>query len=162
MVADVTRLFCDGSFDPIGRFGFAAFLRLDAPGPVELTLARVQFAFFEKTTNTRLEIQAVLHGLRSLEDGTAVEVYTDCAGVLRLLQRRARLEACEYRNRSAHTVANADLYRDFFLQCDRLVADFRWVQGHKPVGTRSEHEHVFAFLDRAVRRRLRYHRAKDI
>jgi ribonuclease HI len=151
------RLFCDSSFDPRGRQGYAAYLRVEGVDPVEPSMDDVQFAFFANTTNTRLELQGVLCALEGLADGAAVEVFTDCASLSNLLARRDRLEASKFTSRKGRALNNADLYQRVFRECDRLALQFHWLKGHKPSKERNATEQVFAFVDKAARQKLRSH-----
>jgi len=156
----MTRLFCDSSFDPRRRYGFAAFLRVERYAE-EADLDEVQYFFFAKTTNTRLELQGVLCALEGLADGGSVEVFTDCVALPNLLERRARLESSKFISRNGRTLANADLYQRLFAECDRLVLRFHWMKGHKPSKECSATERMFAFVDKAARQKLRSHVEKE-
>ena len=151
----MTFLFCDSSFDPASRQGFAAFLQMDAVHLLEPAGDAVQFALFTQTTNTRLELQGVLRGLQGIGDSDPVTVFTDCATIPGLFTRRVGLESCAYTSRNGRPLANADLYQRLFTESERLVLGFQWVKGHKPAGERTPAERVFGVVDRAARRRLR-------
>ena len=156
----MTLLFCDSSFDPRSREGFTAFLQMDSMDRVEPTFDAVRFALFTNTTNTRLELHGVLHGLQGAADGTEVTIFTDCAAIPNLPARRAGLESSAYTSRKQRTLANADLYQALFSECDRLVLTFVWTKGHKPARERSPAERIFGLVDRAARQRLRTHRKR--
>lgn len=85
------HVYCDGSAQmgpqaaPGGGHagGWAAVVEHGSDGYV----ARGRQA---KTTNTRMELVAVIEGLRSIRDGQDVVVHTDCSAVFRVRERQLR------------------------------------------------------------------------
>ena len=158
----LTYLFCDSSFDPQHRHGFAAFLECHDLA-AEPTIDAVRLTFFSDTNNTRLELQGVLLALGGLADGTATHVFTDCANIPNLLERKERLQSAQFHNRKGRPLQNADLYQLFFAECRRLELTFHWLQGQTPASESAVGDRIFALVDKAARQKLRsYNKAHNL
>jgi ribonuclease HI len=123
--AEVVQIYADGACkgNP-GPGGWGAILRV---GRREREL----FGGEAQTTNNRMELTAVIRALETLEQASAVEVYTDSQYVqkgisewLHAWKRRG------WRTADKQPVKNLDLWQ----QLDRLAAPHRiawyWVKGH--------------------------------
>jgi ribonuclease HI len=82
------------------------------------------------TTNQRMEIQAVLEALRSV-DGE-VTVVSDSTYVVNCFRDRwyVKWQRNGWRNSQRQPVANADLWRPLIEIVTARQAQFRWVKGH--------------------------------
>ncbi|CAE7863452.1 rnhA [Symbiodinium necroappetens] len=121
------QLFTDGacSGNP-GPGGWAYILKHPASGKV------VEFAGAEaRTTNNRMELTAVIQGLRHIKEPAKVEIYSDSKYVLEGLEswldnwiKRG------WKTASKKPVKNEELWRD--LDELRKIHDltFHWVRGH--------------------------------
>ena len=84
-----------------------------------------------QTTNNRMELMAVIEGLRSLEDGAKVRVYTDSQYVQKGIsewihswKRRGWLTA------DKKPVKNVDLWKALEEAARRHEVEWQWVKGH--------------------------------
>jgi ribonuclease HI len=84
-----------------------------------------------QTTNNRMELQAVIEGLRVLKRPCDVTIYTDSLYVMKGMmewlgdwKRRGWLTA------NKKPVKNADLWQALDVQVSRHQVSWRWVKGH--------------------------------
>ena len=84
-----------------------------------------------QTTNNRMELTAVIEGLRSLEDGSTVRVYTDSQYVQKGIsewihnwKRRGWLTA------DKKPVKNVDLWKKLDETARAHQVEWHWVKGH--------------------------------
>jgi ribonuclease HI len=84
-----------------------------------------------QTTNNRMELTAVIEGLRSLEDGARVRVYTDSQYVQKGIsewihswKRRGWLTA------DKKPVKNVDLWKKLDETARAHQVEWHWVKGH--------------------------------
>ncbi len=121
------ELYTDGacSGNP-GPGGWAYILKHPASGS-----EREAFGGEEHTTNNRMELIAVVEGLRALTKPSCVDLYSDSLYVLKGLREwLAQWKARGWRTASKKAVKNEDLWRAL----DELIAkhelDFHWIKGH--------------------------------
>lgn len=121
---------------------------------------------FKEINNIRAEILGVLRALKNFNelkkkekfstDKIDIILYTDCQTIVNLPARRQKLEENEFiSSRKKKLLANADLYREFYLIYDELNPNIIWVKGHSKNITMDPVLRNFQFLDRAVRKSLR-------
>lgn len=119
-------LYTDGacSGNP-GPGGWAALLRWNDR---EVTLSGREDA----TTNNRMELRAVVEGLRRLEHPCRVAVHTDSAYVANALNQGwlARWKRNGWRTAAGHAVLNRDLWEELDRQMARHDVRFVKVKGH--------------------------------
>jgi ribonuclease HI len=72
----------------------------------------------DETTNNRMELMAVIEGLRSIGKGEPVVIYTDSQYVIKVAKSKNP------------KLANPDLVRLLKIQLVRVQATFSWVRGH--------------------------------
>ncbi len=89
-------------------------------------------AGFRNTTNNRMELMAVIAGLRALKYPCRVLVYSDSQYVVNGI---AKGWAEKWRSRGwmrtkSEPAENADLWRTLLDLCDRHAVAFKWVKGH--------------------------------
>lgn len=119
------RLFTDGACrgNP-GPGGWAAIL--DAKG------RRRELSGAEpRTTNNRMELRAVIEGLRALRRPCEVEVWTDSRYVVDGMS--SWLEAWKrrgWRTAAGRAVKNEDLWRELDRLAERHRVSWHWVRGH--------------------------------
>jgi ribonuclease HI len=83
------------------------------------------------TTNNRMELTAVLEGLRSVPDGARVDVWADSTYVLQgLSEWLDNWKRRGWKTSSRKPVKNEDLWRSLDEQRPRLELTFNWVEGH--------------------------------
>jgi len=84
-----------------------------------------------ETTNNRMELTAVLEGLRSLPEGTQVDLSADSQYVLKgLAEWLDNWKRRGWRTASRKPVKNEDLWRALDAERARLRIDTNWVEGH--------------------------------
>ncbi len=87
---------------------------------------------FRRTTNNRMELMAVIAGLRALKEPCEVTVYTDSQYVADAMSKgwakRWRANGWK-RNQKEHAV-NPDLWAELLDLCDYHRVKFIWVRGH--------------------------------
>ncbi len=122
-------LYCDGSFLSRGRVGAWGFLSID--GETGHSFSNGQACF--DTTNNRMELTAVIHGLSSLTESSRVHLVLDSRYVtdgiaLHLPNWIANNWRTTGRRRSP--VKNFDLWQQLVTQLELHEVDCEWVRGH--------------------------------
>ena len=122
------QLFTDGacSGNP-GPGGWAFILRHPASGK-ELERAGAELA----TTNNRMELIAVIEGLKALTTPSRVELTSDSQYVLNGLKEwLSAWKARGWRTASKKPVKNEDLWRALDELASRHDIRFHWIRGHR-------------------------------
>ena len=100
------KLFIDGSVDPKLRIGYGAYLLIkDLENSTDDNSEEVRIRAFEDTSSTKLELEVLLWAVDEI-NGDGVTVYTDCQNIIKLLDRRAKLEKSGYRNKQGEIIKN--------------------------------------------------------
>lgn len=83
------------------------------------------------TTNNRMELMAAIMGLRALDRGCRVDLYTDSQYVQKGIkewvigwQRR------NWRTAAGQAVKNQDLWQSLLIEAARHTVHWHWVKGH--------------------------------
>lgn len=87
---------------------------------------------FSRTTNNRMEIYAVIEGLRALKKPCQANVYTDSQYVVNAITKgwaRAWRQNNWQRNKR-EKAKNPDLWADLLALCEIHEVNFIWVKGH--------------------------------
>lgn len=85
----------------------------------------------DDTTNNRMEIQAVIEGLNSLNRSCTVEVYTDSQYVQKGITEWVPMwKNRGWKTASKKPVKNVDLWKDLDAAVGRHTVTFHWVKGH--------------------------------
>lgn len=119
-------LFCDGACDTQkGLGGWATILKF---GERELVLSGGE----RDTTNNRMELSALLAGLRSLKRPCTVRVVTDSQYLRKAFTDRWLLnwQRNGWKTASKEPVKNQDLWEALILEARRHSLTFVWVRGH--------------------------------
>ena len=97
---------------------------------------------FRRTTNNRMELLAVLFGLRALKDRCAVEIHTDSKYVMDAVVEGwlQRWKTNGWRTTARKPVKNADLWKDLDAELAKHETRFHWIKGHSghPENTRCD------------------------
>jgi ribonuclease HI len=138
----VVRMYTDGACkgNP-GKGGWGALLRF---GEVEKEL----FGGALHTTNNRMELQAVIEGLRALRRSCQIEVYTDSSYVKNgITEWLSNWKRRGWKTADRKPVKNDDLWRqlDELAQQHQIV--WHWVRGHSG---HVENERADALANRGV------------
>lgn len=84
------------------------------------------------TTNNRMELQAVIEGLKALKEPCKVSLYTDSqyvANALKLGWAKKWQENGWMRNKKDPAL-NPDLWEELLVLYDKHEVDIHWVRGH--------------------------------
>lgn len=89
----------------------------------------------ERTTNNRMELQAVIEGLRALREPCAVTISTDSQYVQRgitewLESWKANGWRKSKRTKGGRAVLNQDLWTELDKRISFHTAQWQWVKGH--------------------------------
>nr|WP_320016720.1 RNase H family protein [uncultured Desulfobacter sp.] len=153
----ILRLFTDGSVNPKSKVGYGAYLAVLPEVPYsESFKTDVKVKRFEHTSSAKLEIQALIWALTSIQKhvGTII-VYTDSQNIIGLKARRRRLEINDYLSKKNKPIKNSALYKKFFYLSEQLDCEFKKIKGHKPSQLKNEAERFFTLVDKASRKALR-------
>lgn len=121
------KLYTDGACEPNpGRGGWAYRLLSDGGDLLWEDCGMVPI-----TTNNRMELQAVIEGLRSLSRPTTLAVYSDSRYVIDGITKWVR----GWQKRNWMTVAkvpvlNLDLWRELVALRDQHQVSWHWTRGH--------------------------------
>ena len=120
------RIFTDGacSGNP-GPGGFGVVL---VAGTNRMELAKG----FRKTTNNRMELLAVIEGLRSLKSRRRVEIWSDSKYVVEAIEKgwARKWRANGWRKADKKPALNPDLWQDLLALLDVHQVKFLWLRGH--------------------------------
>ncbi|MFO0793599.1 MAG: RNase H family protein [Candidatus Brocadiaceae bacterium] len=181
MTKSHVTIFVDASYNPGRKLGVGGFLCI--PNCPDELLANknvveelydpsaVKTRVVEHTTNTRLELQALLWALESLKSDNetktsgktgSITIYTDCHTAVDLLRRRERLGSVHYLSkRKGTTLRNADIYKSIFALYDELSPKLVWIKGHTRGKDRVGIQGIFSEVDKLVRNQLRSYIARS-
>ena len=150
-------LFTDGSVNPKTSVGYGAYLAFIGPVPsLAFLQTQIQVRRFEATSSTQLELQNLIGALAEVKDkATRFIIYTDSQHIIRLLERRSRLEENNYCSKKGKRLKQAHLYQAFYGLTDQLVCEFVKVQGHQASRHKEEIDQVFTLVDKAARVAIR-------
>ena len=154
---DELLIFMDGSVNPRTNIGYGAYLAVSDRGlSVNSLRSRVKVKRFEPTSSTKLELQTLLWALSDIQtSGSKVIVYTDSENIMRLRERRERLEQNDYRSKKNKHINNYKLYQEFYKMTDQLDYELVKVRGHQKSNQKDYIERLFTIVDRASRNALR-------
>ncbi|MFM7735475.1 MAG: ribonuclease HI [Alphaproteobacteria bacterium] len=119
------QLFTDGSChgNP-GPGGWGAILRWEGS---ERELSGADPA----TTNNRMELRAVIEGLRALRESCEVEVWTDSRYVVDGMSLwLAGWKRRDWKTADRKPVKNVEIWRELDAEADRHRVRWHWVRGH--------------------------------
>ena len=125
-------MYTDGAArgNPNGPGGYGTILQyVDSKGQVH---TREYSAGYEKTTNTRMEMMAVIAGLEALNRPCEVDVYSDSQYVVNAFNQHW-IEGWKKRGwkRSGNKpVLNMDLWQRMLKAMEPHQVRFHWVKGH--------------------------------
>ena len=119
------QLFTDGSChgNP-GPGGWGAILRWEG--------SEREFSGAEPaTTNNRMELRAVIEGLRALREPCEVEVWTDSRYVVDGMNLwLAAWKRRDWRTADRKPVKNSEIWRELDAEAQRHRVRWHWVRGH--------------------------------
>ena len=87
-----------------------------------------------ETTNNRMELTAVIEGLRALKRSCEIELHTDSRYVLQGINEWiANWKANGWKTAAKKAVKNIDLWQQLDEEVARHEIDWNWVKGHSGV-----------------------------
>lgn len=120
------ELFTDGacSGNP-GAGGYAAILRYKGK-------EKVISGGDEHTTNNRMELKAVIEGLKALKEPCHVTLYTDSQYVANALKEgwAANWKSNDWKKSDKKPALNIDLWEKLLTLSEKHMLDIHWVKGH--------------------------------
>jgi ribonuclease HI len=119
------------------------------PGPggwgaiiVDGTTERELSGYAPSTTNQRMELTAVIEGLRAVPPGSRVQAHSDSAYVVNSFRDdwHARWQRSGWRNAANQPVANRDLWEQLLAETARRRVSWHKVRGHSgdPLNERAD------------------------
>lgn len=83
------------------------------------------------TTNNRMEMMAVIEGLRALRDSCQVAIYTDSTYVMKgITEWLQGWKAKGWKTAAKKPVKNKDLWLELEEEVNRHQIEWNWVKGH--------------------------------
>jgi ribonuclease HI len=125
MTVEKVELYTDGacSGNP-GPGGWGVLLRM---GDHEKEL----FGGEAETTNNRMELTAVIEGLKALKRPVQASIYTDSQYVMKGMNEWIKgWKARGWKTASKEPVKNVDLWQALDRECARHELKWHWVKGH--------------------------------
>jgi ribonuclease HI len=125
------NIYCDGSCRPIapGGGGWAAILEVGGCNSrIELSGSIV-----ERTTAQRMEMLAIVMGLRAVQSPSAITVVADSMCVVSVISQDSLLtkwEQAGWRTGKNRPVANKDLWMELRTLVQQYQVSFVYVKGH--------------------------------
>jgi len=87
-----------------------------------------------ETTNNRMELTAVIEGLKALKRSCAVELFTDSKYVMQgLTEWLANWKRNGWKTAAKKPVKNIDLWQQLEAEVTQHRVDWNWVKGHAGV-----------------------------
>lgn len=154
---DELMLFTDGSVNTRSKIGYGAYLAVfDQDLTLESLRKNIKVQRFENTSSTKLELQTLLWALSDIQNtGSIVLIYTDSQNIIRLPDRRERLEKSDYRSKKNKRLNNYELYQEFYRITDQINYKLIKVRGHQATRHKDEIDRLFTLVDRASRNALK-------
>lgn len=120
----VVQLWTDGSSTGrVGPGGWAYLLRFGEH-------AKEDAGYAKDTTNNRMELQAMLEGLRALTRSCDVVVHTDSEYVMKAFTHGWIVK---WERKNWHGVKNVDLWQAIVAEAVKHRLNFEWHRGHSGV-----------------------------
>jgi ribonuclease HI len=154
---DTLHIFTDGSYNPATKTGCGAYIAVSDTGvSPELLREHVRVRVFENSSSVRLELETLLWAFKEVgQREGGIIVYTDSQNIIKLPDRRKRLEENNYQSGKSRPLKNADLYIEFYRMLEKFNPVFIKVQGHMTSKKKDNIDKLFALVDRESRRALR-------
>ena len=126
---DTVTIYTDGAC--IGNPGAGGYgvLMLEGERQIELS------GGYRRTTNNRMELMAVIEGLRALKKRCRVTLYSDSKYVVDAVNQgwANRWKANGWRRNKKEVALNPDLWDRLLILGENHEIEFKWVRGHAGV-----------------------------
>jgi ribonuclease HI len=89
-------------------------------------------AGFKQTTNNRMELRAVIEGLRALKEKCSVMVYSDSKYIVDAVEKgwAKRWRSNNWYRNKKEKALNIDLWKQLLDLIEEHQVKFQWVKGH--------------------------------
>ncbi|OZI40841.1 ribonuclease HI [Bordetella genomosp. 1] len=92
---------------------------------------KTMFGGMPETTNNRMELQAVIEGLRALKRACTVVIHTDSQYVMKgMMEWLPNWKRRGWMTADKKPVKNVELWQELDAQVARHTVSWRWVRGH--------------------------------
>jgi ribonuclease HI len=90
---------------------------------------------FQRTTNNRMELLAVIEALTALQQPCKVKLYSDSTYVVKAMNEGwvQNWRRNGWRNAQHKPTPNADLWKRLLSLCEQHEVEFCWVKGHSGI-----------------------------
>jgi ribonuclease HI len=97
------------------------------------TRIRELSAGFKKTTNNRMELRAVIEGLRALKEPCLVNIYSDSKYLVDAMQKgwAQRWQKNNWYRNQREKALNTDLWSELLKLVQNHQVKFHWLRGHE-------------------------------
>jgi ribonuclease HI len=87
---------------------------------------------FRKTTNNRMELKAVIEGLKSLKGKCKVNVFSDSKYIVDAIEQEwiYKWKSLGWKRNKKQKLLNPDLWKELYELLQKHEVDFIWVRGH--------------------------------
>lgn len=87
---------------------------------------------YKNTTNNRMELRAVIEGLKALKERCYVTVFSDSKYIVDAIENgwARRWQANNWYRNKKEKALNIDLWQELLSLTDQHDIKFRWVKGH--------------------------------
>ncbi len=87
---------------------------------------------YKLTTNNRMELMAVIEGLKAIKEPCKVKLYSDSRYVVDAMKLgwAKRWQKNNWRRQKKYKVKNPDLWQQLIALCEKHQVEFIWVRGH--------------------------------
>jgi len=153
----IPQLFVDSSVHAQSKSGIGAYLFIsDLNTTITLLTKQIKTKQFVSSSSTILELETLIWAIDELSPwNKKFVIYTDSQNIVRLPERRERLEKQNYFTRSGKRLKNYILYQRFFSLSDKTNFEIIKVKGHKPNSHKDNIDKIFSLVDNAARKALR-------
>ncbi|HVO74522.1 MAG TPA: ribonuclease HI [Ignavibacteriaceae bacterium] len=88
---------------------------------------------FRKTTNNRMELMAVIEGLKALKSRCKVIIHSDSKYIVDAVEKGwlKNWAGKGWVRNKKDKLSNPDLWKELYILLEEHEIEFRWVQGHK-------------------------------
>lgn len=96
---------------------------------------KIVSGYNKNTTNNRMELFAVIQGLKQLKERCNVKLYSDSAYVCNAFNEGwlEKWQKNNWKNKQKEEVKNIDLWKQLVIELDKQDVEFRKVKGHSDV-----------------------------
>lgn len=125
------HLYTDGACQPNPGFGGWAFI---AFSETHSKKRHIRSGYQKDTTNNRMELTAVLEGLKyikTIDDRSKVFLYSDSKYLLNGLEAwMHNWVQNDWRKKNNHTISNDDIWRQLYSISQEMTISYKHIKGH--------------------------------